>query len=486
MRKFVAFLILSFSTLVFTVSGAAAPLAGDLEDITVRWDPNTNPDHSHYIVSHGRTRGGPYANSYTIDAVSFTFTSLAEGDHYVVIRSVDSTGNESSDSTEIKFQVGEVVTPTPSPTPEPTPTATPVATPSPHPTEKPKETPEPKPTKPPGPGLEDEDSFSSVSVQDFSSPRDGLSDWIFQGSLFASKKRSRRGTRLPLTSDESIVIFHSDNNPPQEISDPPKPAYLLGSFAEESGSLLNFIRALRRKLMWQPFDLYSSETVASEAALGRVGDYIVGPCDLDGDGNSERLVIKRNGKAAARSQDESTSIKFKVSSLRLTELVSITCGDLIDDKADELVIVTKSNRVSSRKHLRIVNRSGRVREKFSLPRKAEAVVVGDWNEDKEQDLIVSLRRGRKTLLQVYSKTGEKIATINHPRVFQLSTGRALDESGVPQSGLVLRTKNDLSFLPLGKGESFTVLQGEDVGNMRLLETVSWYKVGSLQRRDVQE
>lgn len=68
------------------------------------WDPNGESDLSHYNIYRGTASSGPYSkiNPANLTSPSYVMTGLTGGvTYYVVVRAVDTTGNESSDSNEV-------------------------------------------------------------------------------------------------------------------------------------------------------------------------------------------------------------------------------------------------------------------------------------------------------------------------------------------------------------------------------------------------
>ena len=86
-------------------------------DITVIWDPNTEPDFDFYRIYRGLVSGGPYELIGQTKSNAFIDKDIPEGNTlYYVLRAIDKQGNQSGYSSEIIKTSPPDVTPPAAPT----------------------------------------------------------------------------------------------------------------------------------------------------------------------------------------------------------------------------------------------------------------------------------------------------------------------------------------------------------------------------------
>ena len=85
-------------------AGSLAALTYDNDgNVTLQWQPNSEPDLAGYNVHRAGQSGGPYTkvNATLVVTATFTDTTAIEGaTHYYVVTAVDQVGNESGYSPE--------------------------------------------------------------------------------------------------------------------------------------------------------------------------------------------------------------------------------------------------------------------------------------------------------------------------------------------------------------------------------------------------
>ena len=89
-------LFTTFILLVFTI-------AANAREVTLQWDPNSEPDLSHYVVYWGSSSGTYSTNSGDIGLVtSYSCTLPDDGQiYYFAVTAVDTMGLESDYSNEV-------------------------------------------------------------------------------------------------------------------------------------------------------------------------------------------------------------------------------------------------------------------------------------------------------------------------------------------------------------------------------------------------
>jgi cell division septation protein DedD len=124
----------------------AAPLAVHAtQQVTIKWDQNTEADIAGYHLLYG-TVPGSFNELLDVPAgTSAVVSNLADGGvYYFAVTAYNTAGVESLPSAELVF-----IAPIATPTPTPTPTATPAPTATPLPTATPSATATPSPTATP-------------------------------------------------------------------------------------------------------------------------------------------------------------------------------------------------------------------------------------------------------------------------------------------------------------------------------------------------
>ncbi|NLD36638.1 MAG: hypothetical protein GX654_07205, partial [Desulfatiglans sp.] len=93
-----------FFTIILIIISAATVSA---RQVTLTWEPNSEPDLSHYIVYWGTTSGNYTSNSGNIGMVTeYSVTIPDEGQYFFAVTAVDEAGLESDFSNEVFTEEG--------------------------------------------------------------------------------------------------------------------------------------------------------------------------------------------------------------------------------------------------------------------------------------------------------------------------------------------------------------------------------------------
>jgi hypothetical protein len=246
---------------------------------------------------------------------------------------------------------------------------------------------------------------------------------------------------------------------------------------DTEGAALYEVMSEERALRWTLITGSNSRN-GTGFVFGRVGDRLLGNCDVDGDGSADLIALTKRSRLRVYGEASQRIKKRRLGGLR--RIVALSCGDFWKVGRDQLAAVTEcvpKGRVGSR-GCRATGQQLSLYDLVSqrVKRKRVQRIVGltalDLDSDGVSDLAtVRAMEGGRSSLSVSLSSGEVRESV-HAHIHSIGSGRIMKGS-YTQPIAIFKTNSGLWAWDSFGGEPVQLLSDRDLEQAQVLAAIPW-------------